>query len=75
MKITKANLRMARETLETDATLEAIGKKHGCSRACVWQNLKRFVRHFMLDHERLDGGGKLKNLDGLRLSWRNWKKI
>ena len=75
MKITKANLHMARETLESDATLEAIGQKHGCSRACVWQNLKRFVRHFMLDHERLDDSGKLKNLDGLRAAWRGWNRV
>jgi len=75
VKISKENIRMAKETLDTDVSLAAIGQKYGKSRACVWQNLKRFCKHFMLEHERLDNGGNLKNLKGLRKAWRSWQMV
>ena len=74
-RISKKNIRMAKETLDTDASLAAIGQKYGVSRACVWQNLKRFCKHFMLDHERLNDSGNLKNLKGLRKAWRSWHLV
>jgi len=74
-RITKKNIRMAKETLDTNASLAAIGVKYGVSRACVWQNLKRFCKHFMFDHEKLDNDGNLKNLKGLRRAWRSWHLV
>lgn len=74
-KITTRNIRMAKETLDTDATLAEIGAKYGVSRACVWQNLKRFCKHFMFDHETDRCDGKLKDLKGLREAWRTWMYV
>jgi predicted DNA-binding protein YlxM (UPF0122 family) len=69
-KITKRNIKLAKEVLYSAGSMSSIAAKHGIKRQTLHKTLRRFCQHFMFNHERLDSSGNVKDLKGLRRAWR-----
>lgn len=68
-RMKKENFRLAKYALSVDTPLSTIAKSHGISRQALSRIVQRACQHLMFSKERLDSGGKQKDLRGLRDSW------
>lgn len=71
MAMARRNIALAKEVLFGE-TLGDAAKNYGLSKGRAWQITRAFCLEYMLDHEKLDDYGKLKNLKELRRAWRSF---